>query len=380
MKFIPYSHQHISVQDIREVSSALKADLITQGPRVKEFEVALCRYTKAKYAVVVSSGTAALHLSMLALGIGAKDGVVTSPITFSASANCAVYVGARPFFVDIDKETYHLSVDKLKAFLKNHSKRNKVKAVIPVHFMGTVIDIKEISEVCDKYGVKVIEDAAHALGAEYQENDKRFKVGSCRHSDVAIFSFHPIKHITTGEGGAILTNNKKIYEKALRLRHHGIARKRNWLYDIPQIGFNYRLSDIQSALGLSQLKRIDNIVRERRRLVKNYNDSLAGICGIVLPFERNDTRASYHLYVIKVPALKRDKLHVYLRNNGILSQVNYIPVHLFSYYQKNFGYKRGDFPVAEDYFKQCLSLPLYPGLTQKEQLKVIRTVKKFFRA
>lgn len=380
MKTIPYAHQYIDRADIDSVRRAIKSDWLTQGPKVKEFEDVLCGYTGAKYAVSLSSGTAALHLAMMALGIGRGDEIVTSPITFSASANCAVYVGAIPRFADIDDATCHLDITKLRDILKVPSKRRRVKAIVPVHFMGTVVDIAEIKKLCDKYGIKIAEDAAHALGARYKSGKVWLKAGNCRHSDITIFSFHPIKHITTGEGGAILTNNKNIYESALRLRHHGICRHEGqpkWSYDIPQLGFNYRITDFQCALGISQMKKLDKMVKERRELVGSYNDAFRPINAIRLPYERNDTRASYHLYVIRVPAGRRNGLYDYLRGKDILTQVNYIPVHLLSYYMDRFGYGRGDFPAAEKYFDECLSLPLYAGLSGQDQKRVIKETIRF---
>lgn len=381
MKNIPYGHQSINDRDVRDVVKVLRSDWLTQGPKIREFEERLCQYAGARYAVAVSNGTAALHISMLALGIKGGDGVITSPITFSASANCALYVGAKPLFVDIDDRSYHMDTQRLKSFLKTPSQRKRVKAIVPVHFMGTVADIKSIKGICDKYGIKIVEDAAHALGAEYKiAKDKWVKVGSCRHSDITIFSFHPIKHITTGEGGALLTNDKKIYERALQLRHHGIVRKgRGWGYDIPNVGFNYRITDFQCALGLSQLKRLDNMVRIRRDLVTAYNNALCKLGDIRLPHEREGTRPSYHLYVVRVQGERRDRLYSHLRRDNILTQVNYIPVHLFSLYRKEFGYKRGDFPVAERYFGECLSLPLYVGLSRFNQSKIVRSIKGFFK-
>ncbi|MDP2913635.1 MAG: DegT/DnrJ/EryC1/StrS family aminotransferase, partial [Candidatus Omnitrophota bacterium] len=353
MSVIPYARQSISSYDIREVAMALKSDWLTQGPRVKKFEEDLCGYTGSRYAVAVSSGTAALHLSMLAVGMGKGDISVTTPITFSASANCAIYVGSTPEFIDIDDRTCHLDIEKLECFLRVPSQRKKVKVVVPVHFMGTVFDIAGLKKVCDRYGIKIVEDAAHALGAKYKYGGWWMPVGSCGHSDAAIFSFHPIKHITTGEGGAIVTNDRRIYERALKLRHHGIMcdkAKAAWYYDIPEIGFNYRITDFQCALGSSQLKRLDAMVRVRRKLVANYNIGLSSVDNIRLPYERPGTYASYHLYVIRVANDKRNKLYDFLRKNGIYAQVNYIPVHLLAFYRKKFGYKAGDFPVSEKYF------------------------------
>lgn len=395
MKKISYSRHYIDSADIKEVVKSLKSDCITQGPKIKEFEYTLCEYTGAKYAVVLSSGTAALHLSMLALEIGKGDEIITSPVTFSATANCALYVRGIPRFVDIDDKTYHMSIEKLKDFLKVPSQRRRIKAVIPVHLMGTIMDVIEVKKLSDRYGIKVIEDAAHALGARYSLNQSSInaiKIGNCYHSDIAILSFHAIKHITTGEGGAVLTNSKEIYEKIIRLRHHGIVKnirgindrhllsysRQLWFYDIPQIGFNYRITDFQCALGISQLKKLDSAVIIRRKLVDAYRRGLSGIEEIRLPYERRNTYASYHLFVIRVPASKRDRLYNYLRNNDIYTQINYIPVHLFSYYRKKLGYKWGDFPVAERYFQECLSLPLFVGLSKSAQAKVINLTKKFF--
>lgn len=381
MSNIPYANHSINGGDIEFVVNALNSGWLTQGKEVEKFENRLCKYTGAKYALAVSSGTAALHLSMLSLGIGKGDVSVTTPITFSASSNCILYVGAKPKFIDIDDRTYHLDVEKLRAFLGIPANRRKIKAVIPVHHMGTVADITGIRATCNKYSIRVIEDAAHALGAKYKRSGRWIKIGSCKHSDITIFSFHPIKHITTGEGGAILTNDSKVYNRALRLRHHGIERhnsRQGWFYDINEIGYNYRLTDFQCALGSSQLKRLRSFVSARRKLVHNYNKYFQDIEEIRPPYEAEDTYASYHLYVIRVPRNKRDALYRYLKKNGISSQVNYIPVHTLSYYKKKLGYKLGNFPIAERYYNECLSLPLYAELSEKEQEKVVKTVKDFF--
>lgn len=382
MKLIPYGHQYIDLSDIQEAAKALKSDWLTGGPKIREFEAALARYAGAKYAVALSSGTAALHLAMMALGVGKNDETITSPITFSASANCALYTGAVPKFIDIDDNTYHLDKDKLANFLKSPSLRRRIKAIVPVHFMGTVSDVAGIKKICERYGIKIVEDAAHALGAEYKCGKKQIRVGSCSHSDITVFSFHPIKHITTGEGGALLTNDRKIYESALRLRHHGIYRRDGWprwRYDIPEIGFNYRITDFQCALGISQMKKLDKIVYRRREMVNIYNDAFDRVKNVKTPYEAKDTRASYHLYVIRVPRNMRNKLYDHLMTHDIVAQINYIPVHLLSYYRKRFGYKQGDFPVAEKYFEECISLPLFFGLSNTSQLRVINAVKNFFK-
>jgi len=380
MKKIPYGHQYIDSDDVKAVVGSLKSDWLTMGPQVKEFEDALASYTGAKYAVAVSSGTAALHLSVMALGIKKSDRVITTPNTFCASANCFLFTGAKPIFIDINDTSYHMDIEKLEDYIKNSSKRKLVKAVVPVHFMGMVIDIERIRKLCRKYGIKIVEDAAHAIGASYRANNKCFKVGSSKHSDITIFSFHPIKNMTTGEGGAILTNNKKIYESVLKLRHHGIIRKGTalWDYDIPRIGYNYRITSFQCALGLSQLKKLDRMVEARRKIANFYNKHFSMINDIRLPHAREGSRASHNLYVIRVPKTKREKLYKHLRKNNIFTQVNYLPVHLFSYYRKSFGYKKRDFPVSESYSKECLSLPMYAGLRKTDQLRVVNAVKEFF--
>ena len=392
MKLIPYGRQWVDDEDRKAVEAVLNSDWLTQGPVLKQFEDALCSYTGAKYAVAVANGTIALHLSLLALGIGKEDKVITSPITFAASASCAIYVGARPDFVDINDQTYHMDLNRLADYLKSPSRRKNVKVVIPVHFMGTVVDMKALAEVCAPYGIKIVEDAAHALGAAYADGKRYARIGSCLHSTAAIFSFHPIKHITTGEGGAVMTNDIKIYEALLKFRHHGIVRNSKnvsaymkkfsdepWFYDIPQAGYNFRLNDIQCALGVSQIKKIDAFVSRRREMAARYNQALSGIKEIRLPFELPGTTAAYHLYVIRVPARKRNDLYVFLRGQGIGTQINYIPLHLFSMYEQ-FGFRPGNFPVAEKYFEECLSLPLYPLLSDEGHQRIIECVRQFFNA
>lgn len=391
MKNIPYSRHQIRQADINAVRGVLKTDWITQGPVIREFEEALCAYTGAKYAVAVSSGTAALHCAVEGLGIGTGDSIITSPVTFSASANCAIYAGATPMFCDINGKTWHMDLDGLERMLSRPAERKRCKAVIPVHFMGTVMDIGRLQRICSRYGIRIIEDAAHALGARYLARQGG-RVGCCRDSDAAILSFHPIKHITTGEGGALLTNDKSVYERAVRMRHHGIVKNpattterrlkpylsEPWFYDIPEVGYNYRITDFQCALGTSQLKRLDRAIAERRRLVQRYRESFSGLAQVTLPFEQKGTFASYHLFVIRVPAWKRNGLYQFLKANGVLAQVNYIPVHLLSSYRRRFGYRWGDFPESERYFQECLSLPLYPGLSMTQQERVIALIRRFF--
>ena len=392
MSTIPYGRQWVDAEDRKAVEAVLVSDWLTQGPAIPQFERALCAYTGAKYAVTVANGTAALHLAMVALDVKKGDRVLTSPITFAASANCALYAGARPDFIDIDDRAYHMDLNRLKDYLKSPTRRKNVKTIVPVHFMGTVMDMKQLDAICAPYGIRIVEDAAHALGASYVDDQHNLRIGSCQHSDAAIFSFHPIKHITTGEGGAVLTNNEKFYQSLLKLRHHGIVKNSKavsrplkpycdepWFYDIPQVGYNFRLSDIHSALGLSQLRKIDLFVERRREVVQRYSKAFAAIKEIHLPYERPGTRAAYHLFVIRVPPSKRNALYLFLKERNVTAQINYIPVHLFGMYQK-LGFRAGDFPVAEKYFQECLSLPLYPLLSDKEQRKVIDTVLEFFKS
>ncbi len=393
MNLIPYGRQWVDDDDRKAVEAVLNSDWLTQGPVLKQFEDALCSFTGAKYAVAVANGTVALHLSMLALGVGKGDKVLTSPVTFAASANCAIYVGAKPDFVDINDQTYHMDIERLADHLKSPSRRKNVKAIVPVHLMGTVMDIKAVHKLCGRYGIRIVEDAAHALGAAYVDGKRYARIGSCQYSDAAIFSFHPIKHITTGEGGAVMTNDPKLYETLIRFRHHGIDRnpikapsaymkkfrEDPWFYDIPEAGYNFRLNDIQCALGLSQIKKIDAFVARRRQMVERYNEAFAPIEEIRTPYEHPDTIASYHLYVIRVPAGKRRDCYMYLREQGIATQINYIPLHLFTMFQK-LGFKPGDYPVSEKYFEECLSLPLYPMLSDEGHQRIIDVVRKFFKA
>lgn len=381
MQTIPYGHQWIDENDIEEVVKVLRSDWITQGPKIGEFEEALCEYTGARYAVVVSNGTAALHISCLAAGIKTGDEVITSPITFVASANCVLYCGGKPIFADVQEDTANIYPDEIAKRVTL-----KTKAIIPVHFAGHPCDLEEISNIAKEHNLIVIEDAAQALGARYKSS----KIGSCKYSDMTIFSFHPVKSITTGEGGAILTNRKDLYKKMLMLRNHGITREKedfvnsqslilssgDWYYEAQELGFNYRLTDFQAALGLSQLKKIDRFVEVRRQLAEIYNCELSQLQEIIPPKERPYVKSSFHIYYIRLKKCqKRKALFKKLRESGIGVQVHYIPIHFQPFYRKKFGYKVGDFPKSEEYFMSTITLPLYPQLTEREISYVIERLK-----
>ncbi len=379
MKFIPYGHQYIDKNDIAEVVKVLKSDLITQGPRIEKFESALCKYTGAKYAVVVSNGTAALHIACLAVGIEPGDEVITSPITFVASANCVFYCGGIPVFSDVQEDTFNISPEEIKKKINQ-----KTKAIIPVHLAGHPCDMEEIYRIARKSDLIIIEDASQALGSLY----KGSKTGSCRYSDITTLSFHPIKHITTGEGGAVLTNRKDLYEKLLLLRNHGITKDSTklqkqegpWYYEQQMLGFNYRITDFQCALGLSQLRKIDDFIDKRRKIVDFYNNELLKIKEIKLPLEKEYAKSSWHIYCLRVKNKKERKdLFEKLRSSGIGVQVHYIPVHLQPYYKKVLRYKKNDFPIAEKYYESEITLPIYPKLSKKELKYIVSKVKEFFK-
>lgn len=376
---IPYGRQDITVEDIRTVEEVLRSDFITQGPKVEEFEAAFAKYIGSKYAVAVSSGTAALHVAALALGVKNGTSVISSPLTFVASTNCVLYAGGKVVFIDIDEKSQVIDADKLTRFLER--KRSRIKGIVAVDYAGYPIDTEKLYKLAKKHGLFIIEDACHALGGYFTDSHGRKNYcGNARYADVGIFSFHPVKHITTGEGGMITTNDKKIHEKLLLLRNHGITKDPakmgkndgGWFYEMQTLGFNYRITDLQCALGISQLKRIDSNLRKRRKIAQVYNQRLRDL-SIELP--QGVKGHAYHLYVIKTD--KRKELYDFLRRKGIYAQVHYIPVHLQPYYKK-FGWKKGDFKVAEEFYDQCLSLPMYPSLTSKEQEYVIDCLKSFY--
>ena len=383
MKVIPYGRQWIEERDIRAVVNVLKSDYLTQGPVIEQFESAVAKYCGAKYAVAVSSGTAALHIACLAAELGIGDILWTSPNTFVASANCALYCGAKPDFVDIDPHTYNISIDTLEKRLYEAEKDGCLpKVVLPVHFAGQSCEMEKISELGKKYNFTVIEDACHAIGGSY----KGMKIGSCEFSDMAVFSFHPVKIVTTGEGGMVLTNKEGLYRKLIRLRTHGITRDTQfmedesdgpWYYQQIELGMNYRMTDIQAALGISQLDRIDEFVVRRRELVHRYN-KLFSEFPLTIPWQHSYAHSAFHLYVIrlKLDKIKKTRREVFelLRKNEIGVNVHYIPVHTQPYYRR-LGFSYGQFPEAEKYYEEAITIPLYPSMSENEQDYVVETLR-----
>jgi len=454
-KPIPYGRQHIAPEDINAVVDVLKSDFLTQGPKIKEFEDAFAKYIGSKYAVAVANGTAALHLCTLSLDVKPGDKVITTPITFAASANCVRYAGGDVVFADIDPETYLLDIKEVEKLLKAAPK-GTYKGIIPVDFAGRAVDLEAFRKLADEYGCWIIEDACHAPGGYFIDSkDRKQNCGNGKYADLAIFSFHPVKHIACGEGGMITTNDEKLYKKLLLLRTHGITKNAEqyqntpafangidpmttndaqsandpmtaegqndaqsandypgWYMEMQTLGYNYRLTDFQAALGLSQLKRADEGLQKRKEIASRYDKAFKGMfkshkvndpmTNDLMTAEgqndarsandpmtaegQNDTRSTndsmtynpshaYHLYIIETN--QRKALYNHLRKNNIFAQVHYIPVHLMPYYRQ-FGWKEGDLPHAEKYYAQCLSLPMYPTLSEEEQTFVIKTISDFF--
>lgn len=377
---IPYGRQTIDEDDIKAVAEALKSDYLTTGPQVKAFEEAFASCVGSRYAVAVSSGTAALHLACLAAGIGPGDEAVVTPMSFAASANCVLYAGARPVFADIEATG---NIDPASVERKI---TKATKAVIPVHYAGLSCRMKEIYDTAQRHGLVVIEDACHALGGEYRGN----RIGSCIYSHMTVFSFHPVKHLTTGEGGMITTNSGELYQKLVDLRSHGIVREPSrfenespggWYYEMQDLGFNYRMSDVQAALGLSQLKKLEKFVARRRAIAERYTRAFRDL-PLELPGDTPEARHAYHLYAVKLKSeAKVDRKTVYekLKEHGILTQVHYIPIHTMPYYRRNLGTGWSDCPAAEDHYRRVLSLPIYPGLTDEEVERVIQAVRDIVR-
>jgi UDP-4-amino-4,6-dideoxy-N-acetyl-beta-L-altrosamine transaminase len=384
---IPYGHQSIGEDDIQAVVDVLRSDWLTQGPAIRRFEESVAQYCGARFAVAVSSGTAALHIACLAAGLKPGTSLWTSPNTFVASANCALYCGAAPDFVDIDPHTCNLSPDALASKLLAAERQGKLPAVVvPVHYAGQSCDMASIDELAKRYKFSVIEDASHAIGGSYRGQ----RVGSCSLSDMAVFSFHPVKIITTGEGGMVLTNREDLYEKLKRLRTHGVTRDQRfmddashgpWYYEQIDLGFNYRMTDLQAALGLSQLRRIDEFVRRRHELAARYGGLLQGL-PVVLPQQHPDAYSAFHLYSIRLQlgAIKHTRREVFeaMRAAGIGVNVHYIPVHAQPHYRR-LGFRDGDFPEAERHYRETITLPLYVGLNETDQDRVVAALRDALR-
>lgn len=384
-QFIPYGKQDISEADIAAVVETLHSDWLTQGPAIKRFEQALADYCHVKHAVACANATAALHLACLALTVGPQDTVWTSPNTFLASANCARYCGARVDFVDIDPKTYNLCPQKLAEKLKEAAAQKQLpKLIIPVHFSGQSADMQAIYNLAKTYDIAIVEDASHAIGGSYQQQ----KIGSCRYSDIAIFSFHPVKIMTTGEGGVLLTNSDELADKLRSFACHGMTRDvtkmhnpptdEPWYYEQIALGYNYRITDLQCALGFSQLQRLDEFIKKRQALVNRYHLTLKDL-PLILPYQHPDCQSSHHLYVIclhpEYQQKTRKEIFNTLRKANIGVNVHYIPVHTQLYYQK-LGYRWGDFPIAEDYYHRAITLPLFPTMTTEQQDYVIEVLKE----
>ncbi|WP_078430394.1 UDP-4-amino-4,6-dideoxy-N-acetyl-beta-L-altrosamine transaminase [Alkalihalobacterium alkalinitrilicum] len=374
--YLPYGRQWIDDKDIQAVVNVLKSDYLTTGPIITRFEKEIADYVGAKYAVAFSNGTAALHGACFAAGIKKNDEVITTPMTFAASVNCILYQGGKPVFADVDPKTYNISPNNIKQLITK-----KTKAIIPVDFTGQPATLDEIISIANKHKLIVIEDAAHSLGAFY----KGKKIGSI--SDMTMFSFHPVKHITTGEGGIITTNNKDYFEKLMQFRTHGITRNNDklfqyhgpWYYEMQFLGFNYRMTDIQAALGISQLKKLIQFIEYRKRIIEKYNMGFKDLEQITIPYQKKDHESSWHLYIIRLNldqlTVGRKEVFEALIKENIGVNVHYIPVHLQPYYQR-LGYKKGICPNAEKLYEEIITLPLFPAMSEKDVEDVINGVKK----
>lgn len=381
MKELPYGRQEITDEDIAEVVRVLKSDFLTQGPELELFEREFANYVGARRALAVANGTAALHLCALALKVRPGQKVITTPITFAASANCVRYCGGEVVFADIDPKSYCLSPESVSRLLETQPS-GTFAGLIPVDFSGNPAELESFRELADQHGLWIIEDACHAPGASYTDSlGSRHSCGGGVHADLAIFSFHPVKHIACGEGGMITTNNDELYERLQLLRTHGITKRPEllsenhgpWYYEMVELGYNYRLTDFQAALGRSQLRRADKGLRRRRELAKQYDEAFSEL-GIVRQDRQPEKEPAFHLYVIEVD--NRTGLYTHLQAQGIYAQVHYIPVHLQPYYRAR-GWKPGDQPLAEAYYDRCLSLPMYPSMSDSDQTRVIEAVTEF---
>lgn len=380
---IYYGKQSVNEEDIAAVETVLRSDFLTQGPAIERFERCVADYCGAQYAVAVCNATAALHIACCAAGLGAGDILWTSPITFVASANCGRYCGADVDFVDIDERTYNMSVDALAEKLRRAKAENRLpKVVVPVHLAGQSCEMKRIRELAEEYGFTVLEDASHAVGADYLDT----KVGGCTFSDMTVFSFHPVKIVTTGEGGMILTNNRDLYEKLTLYRSHGITRDPEkmthtadgaWYYQQIDLGYNYRMTDLQAALGYSQMQRLDAFVARRRELAAHYDELLRDL-PLRTPHVMEGAEPSWHIYVVRLDfariAKTKEQIFSEMKEQGIILNLHYIPVHLQPYYE-NLGFAQGDFPHSESYYEEALTLPLYYDLTDAQQDEIVAALR-----
>ena len=378
MKKIPYGRQNIDQNDLDAVVSTLQSDYLTQGPKVKEFEAAFADYVGAKYAIAVNNATSGLHLSVLALGLKEGERVITTPITFAASANCIRYAGGEVWFADINPDTYLLDINSVKELLESKPK-GFFKGLIPVDFAGLPLNLEEYRELAKEYDLWIIEDACHAPGGYFKDSKgERNFCGNGNYADIGVFSFHPVKHIACGEGGMLTTNSEELYKKLMLLRTHGITKENmsenhgGWYYEMKELGFNYRLTDFQSALGITQLSKNEKGVERRNEIASAYKKAFEG--KIKFQSLPENTINAHHLFVIEVE--KRKELYEFLHENGILAQIHYIPVHTLPYY-KEIGYNGASLINAENYYSNCISLPMYPTLTDEEQKYVIEKVLSF---
>ena len=396
MKPIPYGRQDITDEDIEAVVATLRSDYLTQGPKITEFEAAFANYVNSKFAVAVSNGTAALHLAVMALEIKENEYVICTPITFAASVNCIKYCGGKILFADIDPETYLIDLKSVRSILENNSDKT-IRGIIPVDFAGRVPKLDAFKKLADEYNLWIIEDACHAPGGFFLDSmGQKQNAGNGAFADVSVFSFHPVKHIATGEGGMITTNDKVIYDKLLKLRTHGITKDTEtfkntialangnqplmnddypgWYMEMQELGYNYRLTDFQAALGISQLARADANLERRKEIAKFYTDAFDGFGPVIRTSGWVEGHA-YHLYVLEVE--NRRGLYDHLRKEGIFSQIHYVPVHLMPYYQEQ-GCKEGDFPNSELYYSRCISIPMFPSLTNPQLEFIIKSIKAFY--
>lgn len=374
--FLPYGKQVINEEDIHSVIKVLSSDFITTGPTIVQFEKEIAEYTGAKYAVAFSSGTAALHGACFAAGIGKGDEVITTPMTFAATSNCVLYQGGIPVFVDIDPKTYNINPSQIKEKITKNT-----KAIIPVHFTGQPADLEQLLEIVKENNLIMIEDAAHALGAKY----KNKKIGSI--GDMTMFSFHPVKHITTGEGGMITTNNEEYYQKLIQFRSHGIVRAKHllkenhgpWYYEMHSLGFNYRMTDIQASLGISQLKKLDSFIARRKQISRFYTHELASLKDLILPYQDKNGDSSWHLYIIKLKSrnlnANRKLIFEALQKENIGVNVHYVPVYYYPYYE-SLGYIKGSWPVTETCYEEFITLPLHAGMSDEDAKDVVNAVNK----